>query len=123
MVSLVIKLLLTIGLIVSSCEASSKQLGPPIHSVQAEPFDICLNGNTMSCDTFKLAHAKTACGGETVQNWYPAPNVAYTYIISSKCINQTCHVEVGTSEKTIHASVDCTMGIQYANCKCVNFQE
>uniref|UniRef100_A0A8D8WPK4 Uncharacterized protein n=1 Tax=Cacopsylla melanoneura TaxID=428564 RepID=A0A8D8WPK4_9HEMI len=122
MVSLVIKLLLTIGLIVSSCEASSKQLGPPIHSVQAEPFDICLKGNTISCDNFKLEHAKSACG-EKVQNWPQAANVAYTRIISSKCINQTCHVEVGTTEKSIHASVDCAMGIQYANCKCVNFQE
>uniref|UniRef100_A0A8D8SDC4 Uncharacterized protein n=1 Tax=Cacopsylla melanoneura TaxID=428564 RepID=A0A8D8SDC4_9HEMI len=32
-------------------------------------------------------------------------------------------VPISKNKDSIHASVDCTMGIQYANCKCANFQE
>uniref|UniRef100_A0A8D8QN53 Uncharacterized protein n=1 Tax=Cacopsylla melanoneura TaxID=428564 RepID=A0A8D8QN53_9HEMI len=126
MMTLVFKLLLAvvaIVLLVSRCESVfTIQLGPDIwNTTDDPPGDLCRNGST-SCPKFNLHQAQLVCG-ETVQNWPQAAGVRYTSITSAKCMNQTCHVEVATDEKSIHGSVNCLSSVtSYNLCQCTNFQ-
>uniref|UniRef100_A0A8D9BS09 Uncharacterized protein n=1 Tax=Cacopsylla melanoneura TaxID=428564 RepID=A0A8D9BS09_9HEMI len=126
--SLVIKLFLAIGLLVSSCEYShSMQIGHEIRqNINGKRPYFCYNANNASCKRFTLGDAKVVCGN-TVQNWPPATGVAYTRVRSAECMHITCHVEVETADKLIHASINCRkdvdLEVTYYVCSCTNFKD
>ncbi|KAL1452141.1 hypothetical protein WDU94_006445 [Cyamophila willieti] len=121
MLSLVFKLVLVIGLIFYSSDfAASRQIGSPRYVTLAGLPNLCLHRNAASCRGFTLEQAKLVCGYK-VDNTPITVYAVYTNITSRTCVNDMCHVRVGTNVKSIYGSVDCS-GVTYVKCTCTNFQ-
>uniref|UniRef100_A0A8D8T267 Uncharacterized protein n=1 Tax=Cacopsylla melanoneura TaxID=428564 RepID=A0A8D8T267_9HEMI len=124
MVSLV--LFLAIGLFVFSCESNYIPLGEPRSVSLSGLPNLCLNGNTKTCDAFSLQQATLICSYKVVSQKLRVDAV-YNVIISRKCMNRTCHVVVGTNHsidsKMTYGNVECygDRGEMWIDCKCAAF--
>uniref|UniRef100_A0A8D8TSE5 Lipoprotein n=1 Tax=Cacopsylla melanoneura TaxID=428564 RepID=A0A8D8TSE5_9HEMI len=120
----VIKLLLAfLSLTIFSCESDSFINGSSWSRALSGLPDLCLNGNTTTCDSFCLNQAKLVCKDAVYGRLYSAQHILYNKIKSRTCLGQTCRVQLGTTKNYIYANLDCfgNGSATWINCKCAAF--